>query len=252
MIPETDPCIISLEETSSTNTYVREHFDELPDLALVTARFQTAGRGRLGRRWLAPPGLNFCGTFCFKNIPDGFQAGMLCGTALMQTVSKLIPDAPFYLKWPNDLYFGKAKAAGLLGEGIIRNGRIAGVAMGIGLNVNTTAEDLAGAGQAAVSLKMIANREFNVDFVANLLAKQLNVCYINNSNSVDVLFALWRSMNKLIGRTIAVTDASGVRYEGKFADVTQQGEMILEYTEEGLLKRKCFNCADVSVDKSTL
>lgn len=253
MTPETEPFILTFDEVDSTNTYVREHFDQLPDLALVTARSQTAGRGRLGRRWIAPPGSSFCGTFCFKSITDGFHAGMLCGVALMETVSELIPDVQgFYLKWPNDLYFGRSKAAGVLGEGIIREGRIAGIALGIGLNVNTTAEELQAAGQPAVSLRMASGRKFNVDIVAKLLAKSLNVCYIKYSNSVDDLFDKWRSANKLIGRNIAVVDACGVRYEGIFADITQDGEMVLEYEEQGKQVRKCFNCADVSVDKSTI
>ena len=254
MTPETEPYILTLDEVDSTNTYVRQHFDMLPDLALVTAKFQTAGRGRLGRKWIAPPGVNFSGTFCFKNVPDGFLAGIFCGVALMETVKELLPgNEDFYLKWPNDLYFGKAKAAGLLGEGVIRNGRLAGVAMGIGLNVNTSAEDLQGAGQAAVSLKMVAQREFNVDFVTKLLAKSLSVCYIKYSNSVDALFDKWRSANKLIGKTIAVVDSRGVRHEGLFADVTETGEMVLESVDEkGERLRQVFNCGDVSVDKSTI
>ena len=254
MTPETEPYILTLDEVDSTNTYVRQHFDMLPDLALVTAKFQTAGRGRLGRKWIAPPGVNFSGTFCFKNVPDGFLAGIFCGVALMETVQELLPgNEDFYLEWPNDLYFGKAKAAGLLGEGVIRNGRLAGVAMGIGLNVNTSAEDLQGAGQAAVSLKMVAQREFNVDFVTKLLAKSLSVCYIKYSNSVDALFDKWRSANKLIGKTIAVVDSRGVRHEGLFADVTETGEMVLESVDEkGERLRQVFNCGDVSVDKSTI
>ena len=252
MTPETEPYILFLEETSSTNTYVREHFDELPDLALVTARFQTAGRGRLGRKWVSPPGTNFCGTFCFKNVADGFHAGMIAGVALVQTVRELLPEAEFYLKWPNDLYSGKAKVAGMLGEGIIRQGRIAGVAMGIGLNVNMSFEELSQVGQKADSLKNIAGREFNPDFIAKLLAKSIKECYIKYSNSVDALFALWRDANRLIGRTIAVTDALGVRYEGVFRDVTPGGEMVLECFLEGEKVEKIFNCGDVSVDKSTL
>lgn len=252
MTAEIEPCIISLEQTDSTNTYVREHFDELPDLALVTAKFQTSGRGRLGRRWMAPPGLNFCGTFCFKNLSDGFHAGMLCGTALMATVNEVLPEVPFYLKWPNDLYFEKSKAAGLLGEGIIRNGRLAGVAMGIGLNVNTSMEHLSDVGQSAVSLKMIAKREFNVDFIAKSLAKHLKMCYIMHLNSETALFDRWRSFNALIGREIAVIDPCGSRFEGVFKDVTPAGEMVLEYEESGILKQRCFNCGDVSVDKTTL
>ena len=252
MTAETDPPVIVLERTDSTNTYVRERFDELPDGVLVAAKEQTAGRGRLGRRWISPPGVNFCGTFCLKNLADGFHAGMLCGTALMRTVEKLLPGYGFYLKWPNDLYYGKAKVAGLLGEGVIREGKIAGVAMGIGLNVNMNEDDLARVGQQALSLKTIAGREFNLDFITKLLAKSLNECYIIYLNSVDTIFTEWRAANKLIGRPIAVTDGSGKRYEGIFKDVMPSGEMLLEYEEQGCLKVRCCNCGDVSVDKSFL
>lgn len=252
MTPETEVRIIPLEEVDSTNTYVREHFDELPDLALVTARHQTAGRGRLGRKWIAPPGVNFSGTVCFKNVADGFHAGMICGVALMKTVNELLPGYDFYLKWPNDLYYGKAKVAGMLGEGVLKGGRIAGIAMGTGLNVNTTEAQLAEAGQAATSLKLISGTKFNPDFVASLLAKYVNVCYIRYSNSVDEIFALWRSANKLIGRNIAVTDACGERFEGIFRDVSASGEMILECESGGRVEQKCFSCGDVSVDKSTI
>ena len=252
MTPETEAPIISLEEVDSTNTYVREHFDELPDLTLVTAQFQTAGRGRLGRKWVAPRGVNFCGTFCFKTVTDGFHAGMICGVALMMTVKELLPEAEFYLKWPNDLYFGKAKVAGMLGEGVLKGGKIAGVAMGTGLNVNTSEEELSSVGQAATSLKVISGREFNLDFVARLLAKCVNVCYIKYSNSADEIFALWRSENKLLGREIAVTDACGKRYAGLFKDVSPQGEMLLEWEEEGRKVERFFSCGDVSVDKSMI
>ena len=252
MTPETEVRIISLDEVDSTNTYVRERFDELPDLALVTAKFQTAGRGRLGRKWIAPRGVNLCGTFCFKSVSDGFHAGMICGVALMETVKELLPETDFYLKWPNDLYCGKAKVAGMLGEGVLKGGKIIGVAMGTGLNVNTSETDLMAAGQKATSLKLISGREFNPDFVARLLAKYVNMCYIKYSNSADDVFRIWRSANKLISRNIAVTDACGVRYEGVFRDVTSAGEMILEVNDRGKVCSRCFSCGDVSVDKSTI
>lgn len=252
MTPETEFVIIRLEQTDSTNTYVREHFCELPDLALVTAKFQTAGRGRLGRRWIAPPGVNLSGTVCFKSVTDGFHAGMICGVALIKTVNELLPGVDFYLKWPNDLYYGKAKVAGMLGEGVLQKGGIAGIAMGTGLNVNTSAADLAAVGQAATSLKLISNKEFNPDFVANLLAKYINECYIIYSNSVSEIFALWRAANKLIGKNLAVTDAKGVRHEGLFKDVTSSGEMVLVCNTEERTVEKIFNCGDVSVDKSSM
>ena len=253
MTAETEPFILQLEQTDSTNTYVREHFDMLPDLALVTAVYQSAGRGRLGRKWIAPPGLNFCGTFCFKNVHDGFHAGMICGVALMDTMKEIAPEVDCYLKWPNDLYLGKAKLAGMLGEGIIRNGKLAGIAMGTGLNVNTTAEDLAGVGQPAVSLKTACQRDFNLENLTKSLAISLKRCYINYSNSIDAVFARWRAANRLLGRQIGLTDSCGKRWEGSFCDVTGSGELVLEFlSPEGKRMRKNFNCGDVSVEKSTI
>ena len=62
------PNLLILDEVDSTNTYAREHFDDLPDGTLVVARRQTAGRGRRGRSWLSPPGINFTGSILLKRL----------------------------------------------------------------------------------------------------------------------------------------------------------------------------------------
>ena len=253
MIPETEEEIVFLDEVDSTNIYVRDHFDGLSDLALVVADRQTAGRGRLGRRWLSPPGLNFYGTFCFKNVRDGFHAGILCGVALMRTIGEAAPEVDCYLKWPNDVYVGKAKLAGLLGEGVLRQGKIAGIAFGIGVNINMTPEHFAGLDQRATSLKIAAGRDFDVVFIAKLLAKSLKRCYINYSDSFDGIFSEWRRANRLIGKPIVLVSADGRRYEGMFRDVTGAGELLLEYVRsDGAAAVKAFNCGDVSIEKSSI
>ena len=254
MIPETDPVVFRLKEVDSTNLYVREHFNDLPDLALVTAESQTAGRGRLGRKWLSPAGLNFYGTFCFKHLTDGFRAGVLCGVSLIRTLRAVAPGTDCYLKWPNDVYIGKAKLAGLLGEGVLRQGKIAGIAFGIGVNVNATEEHFAALEQRATSLKIASGRNFDVDFIGKSLAKSLKQCYINCLNSFDGIFAEWREANRLIGRRITLVAADGNRYEGIFRDVDASGAMLLEYVPSpgaGPVVG-AFNCGDVSIEKSSI
>ena len=49
---------IYLESVDSTNTYLKERFEILPDATFVSAGEQTAGRGRLNRKWISPPGQN--------------------------------------------------------------------------------------------------------------------------------------------------------------------------------------------------
>ena len=253
MIPETDGEIIFLDEVDSTNLYVRDRFDELSDLTLVVADRQTAGRGRLGRKWLSPSGLNFYGTFCFKSVRDGFHAGLLCGVALMRTLREAAPEVDCYLKWPNDVYVGKAKLAGLLGEGVLRQGKVAGIAFGIGVNINMTPEHFAGLDQRATSLKIASGRDFDVVFIAKLLAKSLKRCYINYSDSFDGIFSEWRRANRLIGKPIVLVSADGRRHEGIFRDVTGTGELLLEHLlPDGKVAVKAFNCGDVSIEKSSI
>ena len=253
MIPETEGEILFLDEVDSTNTYVRDRFDELSDLTLVVADRQTAGRGRLGRKWLSPSGLNFYGTFCFRNVRDGFHAGVLCGVALIRTLAEAAPEVDCYLKWPNDVYVGKAKLAGLLGEGVLRQGKIAGIAFGIGVNINMTPEHFAGLDQRATSLKIASGRDFDVVFIAKSLAKSLKRCYINYLDSFDGIFSEWRRANRLIGKPIALISADGRRYEGIFRDVTGRGELLLEYAcPDGTAAVRAFNCGDVSDRKSVV
>ena len=60
--------VLELESVDSTNTYAKNNFDELPDGTLVVAEEQTAGRGRLERKWISPAGKNIYASLVMKNI----------------------------------------------------------------------------------------------------------------------------------------------------------------------------------------
>jgi BirA family transcriptional regulator, biotin operon repressor / biotin---[acetyl-CoA-carboxylase] ligase len=107
--------------------------------ALVVADEQTAGRGRLGRRWLAPAGTSLlCSLQLRPSVPDKrlpeltSVAARACVEAIA-TVTGLEPE----LKFPNDLLLGARKVAGILAEA--REGR---VVLGIGINVNVPEAEL--------------------------------------------------------------------------------------------------------------
>ena len=59
---------LRLDEVDSTNTYAKQHFFELPDGSVISARRQTAGKGRVGRKWLSGDGLDITASFLFKNL----------------------------------------------------------------------------------------------------------------------------------------------------------------------------------------
>ena len=238
--------LLHLETVDSTNTYALEHFAEVADDTLVSAFEQTAGRGRLGRKWLAPPGRNLTASFAMSRIGQGFHAGAVVGLAALDTVREALPGASPYFKWPNDLYVGDAKLAGILCEGVMARGKLAGVVAGIGLNVNLTPAEAARIGQRATSLKILApERDFSVPALVERLAFFLERWYIRFDCSRDPVLAAWRRENRLLGRTIEVVDPAGKVLSGRFSAIDGDGSMILE-TPEG---KRVFRCGDVRIAK---
>lgn len=112
---------------------------DAPEGAVAVAEEQTAGRGRLGRRWLAPPrtsvlvSVNLRPAVPSERLP---QLSIVAGRAAADAVAAVTGILP-ELKFPNDLLIGGRKVAGVLAEA--RDGR---VVVGIGINVNLEDADL--------------------------------------------------------------------------------------------------------------
>jgi BirA family biotin operon repressor/biotin-[acetyl-CoA-carboxylase] ligase len=110
-----------------------------PEGAVAATDEQTAGRGRLGRRWLAPAGTSLLCSVQLRPTVDPSRlpeltgvAARACGDAI-EEVAGVLPE----VKFPNDLLLSSRKVAGVLAEA--REGR---VVVGIGVNVNINAKDL--------------------------------------------------------------------------------------------------------------
>ena len=143
---------------------------DAPEGALVVAEEQTAGRGRLGRRWFAPAGTSLLCSLQLRpaspteRLPEltGFAA-RACAEAIAG-VTGLEPE----LKFPNDVLVGGRKVAGILAEA--REGR---VVLGIGINVNVPASELpADVAHPATSLLAETGRELDrAELLAELLVR---------------------------------------------------------------------------------
>lgn len=242
--------VLILDEVDSTNTYVREHCGDLEDGTLVMARRQTAGRGRRGRAWISPPGVNFTGSVLFKRLGDGFHAGCLLGVAALGAVRELAPELPVYLKWPNDLYIEDRKLAGILCESArIEHGRITAVAAGIGVNLNLTSDELRVIDQPATSLYAETGSEFNPDFFSKKLAEQLNRYYIIYLNNAGFVIQKWIAANLLAGESLTVIDPRGKAHTGIFRRIQEDGSMLFE--EDGGIPL-VFTCGDVKIDRNSV
>jgi BirA family biotin operon repressor/biotin-[acetyl-CoA-carboxylase] ligase len=130
--------VIRFEEIDSTNEEARRRAQS-GDLGpcWLTARRQTAGKGRLGRQWDSPPG-NLFATALFRFPRPPAEAALACfsaGLAVIEAAEAAGADAsPLKLKWPNDVLLGSAKLAGILIETGTDQGEL-WMAAGFGVNI---------------------------------------------------------------------------------------------------------------------
>ena len=233
-----------LEKIDSTNTFVKQHFFELADGDCVAALEQTAGRGRLTRKWYSPPGKSVALSVALRRVEQGYHAGVIVSLAALVVLREMLPEADIYFKWPNDLYCGKMKLAGILSEGVLHNGKLAGVVCGIGININQSAEELSGRGFSACSAATLSGRNFDVKKVLEALEKSIKTSYIKYNLDQHAVLSNWKSENRLIGKFVELIPASGKSFRGVFSDIAPDGAMLVEV--DGLIRR--FDCGDVKIE----
>lgn len=125
-------------EIGSTNAELaaRASRAEEPDFSVLATSSQTAGRGRLGRQWVAPPGKTLAVSVLLRPGGDVASFGwlpLLAGLAMTRAVSSLVSGHAVGLKWPNDVLVDGLKVSGLLAE-LVPAGDA--VVMGAGLNLS--------------------------------------------------------------------------------------------------------------------
>lgn len=126
----------TVEETGSTNTdLLAAARAGAPARTVLATAHQTAGRGRLDRRWDAPPGSNLLVSVLLRDPPAALhEVTQRVALAAVDAVARLAPVRPS-IKWPNDLLLGGAKLAGILAQAGGADGRIDHVVVGMGMNV---------------------------------------------------------------------------------------------------------------------
>lgn len=164
------------DKISSTNDYVKENANTLPDGYLAATTEQYAGKGRRGHVWLAKKGDIAAFSFLLKNsfYADKPPITLICGLAAAKALSKLT-GRKFEIKWPNDIVFEGQKVCGILCESRLINKNCFTVC-GIGINLTQEKDYFINANiPHAASLKLICAKAPNpaetVAFVANEFEK---------------------------------------------------------------------------------
>lgn len=220
--------IVYYSSVGSTNEVLKElAVQGAPEGTLVIADQQTAGRGRLGRKWLAPPGASLLLSllFCPDLAPDQAQRlTMICSLAIADAIEGLT-GLSVGLKWPNDIFIRGKKAGGILTESGTTGGHLNYVVVGMGLNVNLAVSTLPELRDLATSLSQELGREVSR---LELLWKTLEgiEARYNSLMRGDSPHEEWAARLINLGRQVQVTTAQGALV-GWAEGVDANGALIL-------------------------
>lgn len=134
--------IIEFDELSSTNDYALElvRTESVPDFTVISTQFQTKGRGQIGNLWVSNKGENLLFSIILHpnhiSANNQFILSQCVSLALRDFIAEYCNDVT--IKWPNDIYVGTNKIAGILIENLLQGKNIETAIIGIGLNVNQT------------------------------------------------------------------------------------------------------------------
>lgn len=210
---------------------------------------QTAGRGQRGNSWYATPGQNLLPTFYFSGwglgAKEGFVVSELVALAVCHTIEHLLPVTPL-IKWPNDIYLGQEKVAGILIAHGLQGTLINHSIVGIGLNVN----ELSFPSEIPnpISLRQLAGQPLALPEVEQILClslEQLHDTYIMRNRFAllheDYLSRLFR----LGERHLFVLFTKGKREQVPATLETVTPEGLLQLLFEGG-ERRLFGFQEVS------
>lgn len=231
-----------VDETGSTND------DALalaragaPEGVVVVADAQTAGRGRLGRSWQAPPGSSLLMSVLLRPPLGPHQAHLVtaavacAAAAACHEVSGVEPT----LKWPNDLVIEAGpiedgpsltgtKLAGVLAESLVDKGELTAVVVGIGINVNWPDDVPTELAEVGVALNRVTGREIDREDLLIVLLRELEprVAALATESGRAELIAEHRSRCSTLGKQVRVV-LNGETVEGEAIDLTDDGHLLL-------------------------
>jgi len=234
------PNLTFVAETGSTNADLIQNSANTDDFSVLVAGFQTAGRGRAGRDWVAPSGSSLFVSVLLK--PTGVAASnfswlpLLAGLAMTKAVAKFLPEREVGLKWPNDVLVGEKKISGVLSELI---GDQSGVVIGAGLNLLQQQEDLPI--ENATSLAIEGATSINLDevlagYLANLREHYLEWVQASGSavasglrnQVIQACSTLDRAGNNRVRVMLPASAASGEEVVGAAVGIDDTGRLIVQ------------------------
>ena len=220
-------------EVASTQRVAAEMADEgAASGTVVIAELQTAGRGRLGRSWHSPSGVNLYMTIILRPtrpLAEVSRLSLVAGVAAAEALETVAPGI-VALKWPNDVWLNGRKAGGIIAEAVTDASQaLRCVLLGIGLNVNLALHDVPpDLRDKATSVRIATGRACDRIELAATLCNRLHTRYMEvEADGFAAVRPAWERYSALTGRRVTVLDGE-TRIAGVVRGIDSEGALILE------------------------
>ncbi|MFT7538155.1 MAG: BirA family biotin operon repressor/biotin-[acetyl-CoA-carboxylase] ligase [Lysobacterales bacterium] len=199
---------------------------------VVCAEEQTAGKGRLGRKWQSPKSKGIYMSLVLRPqlvATDVAKLTLLTGVAVYEAIKK-VADIDIKIKWPNDLLVGKHKVCGILTELHAEMERVKFVVIGIGINVNNDIEELL---PEATSIKQESKNTVSRIKIVQEILRSMELWYgvVQDQGFAPVL-QKWNEYASTINKRIQIQDV-----EGEAIGLDEYGGLMIR-TDEGIVVRR--------------
>lgn len=228
--------IIYKERIGSTSDYAKKIALTAGEGTVIIAEEQTEGRGRMGRRWISPPGTGIWMSIILKpklNPAKAYQITQAIAVAAAKAIKETC-GLNAGIKWPNDIIVNGKKVCGILTEMSAESDQIYYIVIGVGVNVNTSLDDIPPELRAkASSLKEELGRYVSrKKLLANMLnwVEEIYLKFVNNGFGAVIKDC--RELSVILGKEVEVIQTDQ-KYRGRALKIREDGILLIE-TQEGI------------------
>jgi BirA family transcriptional regulator, biotin operon repressor / biotin---[acetyl-CoA-carboxylase] ligase len=225
------------DQATSTNDLARERADAgEPEGTLVIADEQTAGRGRLGRSWIAPPRSSILMSLILRPTLEPSQIARVTMGMSLATCDGIrsVTGLEAQIKWPNDILIRGLKCGGILAEASTTGERVEYVIVGLGLNVNFAAAAVEKFPVDATTLADQVGRELPRVPLAQAILRAIEHYYLTIRAGKD-LRSHWLAHLVTLNQSVRAQTPWGIE-EGLAEDFDAEGALILRRTDGSIVR----------------
>lgn len=217
-----------LEEVDSTNKYAKERIKNIADKTVVYSYKQTAGRGRMERKWVYTGEDNIYASIVLKPSKQFKEVYSNLTQLLCVVLAEVFEEYGVNpkIKWPNDIRISGRKISGILAESVLSSGgQLEGLVLGFGVNLNATDDIIQTIDQSATSLNIEIGEKVDKELFLHKVVDRFCLLY---NRFIEEGFLLIRGdyikRAEFLNQQVSVKVFNKI-YEGLAIDVTEKGAL---------------------------